>query len=128
MPVFRLDGDAFPSPDAPAGKPAGNMALPAWFTDGVTVGLVGDALMEPLPGERAHVGIATADTAFRNGAIFAVRTARAGVIVRRAYMDAEEAHIVLRANDPGCPPLRLDRQECSRRVAGRVAWTLQRMG
>lgn len=37
VPVFRLDGDAFPSPDAPAGKPAGNMALPAWFTDGVAV-------------------------------------------------------------------------------------------
>ena len=86
---------------------------------------IDSSYMEPVIRKGAYVGIDTASCHVASGELYAVRLPYEGIVVRRAFVDAENARIVLRSETAAHPEAFFPLAEAEQRVAGRVVWVFQ---
>lgn len=83
--------------------------------------------MEPQILKGAYVGIDTAQRHVSSGELYGVRLPYEGLVIKRAYIDMQNKHLVLRSENPSHPEVNLPLEGHEAHIVGRVSWVLQRM-
>ena len=86
---------------------------------------IDSSYMEPVIRKGAYVGIDTMRCHVASGELYAVRLPYEGIVVRRAFVDAENERIILRSDTAAHPEAFFPLAEAEQRVAGRVVWVFQ---
>lgn len=117
-----------PEGDDISGPVLGRLNIPQSFASpGLYVVRIDAAGMEPYIRKGAYVGI---DTALRNvssGELYAVRLPYEGLVLKRAYIDAQNNCLILRSEDATHPEMSLPLEGHESHIVGRLVWVLQRL-
>lgn len=107
-------------------QPLGKLSVPKPYArEGIVILAVDNDAAAPTVRRGAHVGIDTsAGHHPASGELFAVSLPCAGIVLRRLFWDQKEDCLVLRADNPAYPDIRMQaaRKEA---VLGRLAWVMQ---
>ena len=99
-----------------------------FYFPSLSVILIDSSFMHPVIRRGAYVGIDTASRHLSSGELYAVRMPYEGIVVRKAFVDAENERILLRSEAQGSPEVSFPIAEAEKRVAGRVMWVFQFLG
>lgn len=106
----------------------GKLNIPQSFvTPGLLVIRLDSAGMEPYIHKGAYVGIDAIQRRVASGELYGVRLPYEGLVIKRAYIDTQNAKLLLRSENPAHPEVQLPLSESEGCVVGRVSWVLQRM-
>lgn len=106
----------------------GRLNIPqSFFSPGLHVFRSESAGMEPYILKGAFVGIDTAQRHVASGEIYGIRLPYEGLVFKRAYVDTQNASLVLRSENPAHPEVSLPLEGHDGLIVGRVAWVLQRV-
>ncbi len=83
--------------------------------------------MEPLIHKGAYVGIETAQHHVASGELYAVRFPYEGIVIKRAFINTQDAKLILRSENTAHPEVALPLEGHEAHVMGRVIWVLQRL-
>ena len=106
----------------------GRLNIPQSFsTPGLYVVRIETAGMEPYILKGAYVGIDTAQRHVASGEVYGVKLPYEGLVLKRAYVDMQNARLVLRSENSAHPEVSLPLDDHDAHIVGRVVWVLQRM-
>ena len=106
----------------------GRLNIPQSFsTTGLYVVRIEAAGMEPYILKGAYVGIDTVQRHVASGEVYGVRLPYEGLVLKRAYVDTQNARLVLRSENSAHPEVSLPLDGHDAHIVGRVVWVLQRM-
>lgn len=110
------------------GAVLGRLNIPQSFsTPGLYVVRIEAAGMEPYILKGAYVGIDTGQRHVASGEVYGVRLPYEGLVLKRAYVDTQNARLVLRSENSAHPEVSLPLDGHDAHIVGRVVWVLQRM-
>lgn len=110
---------------APELQPLGKLSVPKPYArKGIIILAVDNDAAAPTVRRGAHVGIDTAAGHPASGELFAVSLPCAGIVLRRLFLDQKEDCLVLRAENPAYPDIRV-RASLKETILGRLAWVMQ---
>ena len=106
----------------------GKLNVPQSFvTPGLYVVRLDNAGMEPYIRKGAYVGIDRSQQHVASGELYGVRLPYEGLVIKRAYIDTQNAKLLLRSENPAHPEVQLPLSESEGCIVGRISWVLQRM-
>lgn len=106
----------------------GRLNIPQSFSSaGLHVVRIETAGMEPYILKGAFVGIDTVQRHVASGELYGVRLPYEGIVLKRAYVDTQNACLVLRSENAAYPEVSLPLDGHEAHIVGRVAWVLQRL-
>lgn len=106
-------------------QPLGKLSLPKPYArEGMVILAVENDAAAPTVRRGAHVGIDTSANTPANGELFAVSLPYAGIVLRRVLLDPKETCLVLRAENPAYPDIRIP-AGLRESILGRLAWVMQ---
>ncbi|MDL2316793.1 helix-turn-helix domain-containing protein [Desulfovibrio sp. OttesenSCG-928-A18] len=114
--------------DDQSGQVLGRLSIPQSFAcPGLHVVRIDAAGMEPLIRKDAFAGIDTTQKKVRSGELYAVNIPYEGLVIKRAYVDAQNNRLILRSENQQHPEMLLPLDDHEKHVAGRLVWIMQRM-
>lgn len=117
-----------PEGDESVGPVLGRLNIPQSFASpGLYVVRIDASGMEPHIRKGAFVGIDTANRNVSSGELYAVRLPYEGLVLKRAYVDAQNSCLILRSEDPSHPEMSLPLEGHESHIVGRLIWVLQRL-
>lgn len=117
-----------PDGDTTQGPVVGRLNIPQSFSSpGLYVVRIDAAGMEPHVRKGAFVGIDTAQRNVTSGELYAVRLPYEGLVLKRAYVDAQNSRLILRSEDPSHPEMSLSLEGHESHIVGKLVWVLQRL-
>lgn len=115
-------------PNGGVGTLLGRLSIPQSFaSSGIHVVRLDASSMEPIILKGAYVGLDTSRRHVDSGELYGVRLPYEGLVVKRVYMDAQNAALLLRSENPAHPEVSLPLEGHEEHIVGRVAWVLQRV-
>ena len=103
------------------------LAVPlSYAKQGIQVLRVDATSMEPIIMKGSHVGIDTAQKNIISGELYGIYMPFEGVVLKRVYIDGDNARFILRSDNPNHPEQYIPIAQRSERIFGRVVWMLQR--
>jgi len=120
----QFKGEGVPELEA-----VGKLALPSSFAGPDTLVLrMHSRNMSSTVREGAYLGVDISDTRPLSDGVFVLKDERAGLLVRRVFLDCgSEPRYHLRSDDKTHPESIMQPEEFSDRVVGRVGWVLQKV-
>lgn len=109
-------------------SPVGRLTIPQSFSvSGLRVIRVSGAGMEPYIHKGAYVGLDTTQRHVTSGELYGVRLPYEGLILKRVFIDTQEAKLVLRSENAAHPGVFLPLEGHESHIVGRVCWVFQKL-
>lgn len=106
----------------------GRLSIPHSFScPGLLVLSIASAATEPFIRKSAYVGVDTSSRNITSGELYAVRVPHEGIVIKRAYVDAQNKSLVLRSEKPEHPEIVLPIDGHHEHIVGKAVWVLQRL-
>lgn len=104
------------------------LSIPQSFAlPGLQVLKVDNSGMEPQIRKGAFVGLDTTLSRVASGELYGVRLPYEGLVLRRAFIDAQNDKLILRADNASLPEVSLPLEGHEAHILGRVIWVMQRL-
>ncbi len=114
-------------PDNGDNAPVGRLSIPLSYSGpGIQVYRVDGTSMEPYIHKDAFVGIDTARKHVASGELYGVRMPYEGMVLKRAFVDAQGEKLILRSENTSHPEMLIPLEDYEQHVLGRVAWVMQK--
>lgn len=114
--------------DAGIGTPVGRLSIPLSYSGpGIQVYRVEGGGMEPYILKNAFVGIDSANRRVTSGELYGVRLPYEGMVLKRAFVDAQSNKLILRSENTSLPEVHLPLEDHEQQIMGRVTWVMQRL-
>lgn len=127
-PVYGMACVYSDSRPRPPLEPQGRLAVPgSLHREDLQVFCMRGDNMAPQLKDGAHFGVASTDVNVVSGRVYALFAPHEGVIVRRVFLDGEQEGYVLRSDAAHYPETRLAPPQLTKRLLGRVVWTMQEL-